>query len=187
VDEIPNSLLAAVRTLVDGFEGAGIPYALGGAIAYSTWGEPRATRDVDLNVWLPTEELVRAFIVLEAAGIKLDRATALAQATERGLFVVYLGDYRVDVFVPSVPFYDVARERRVRVAIGGKPAWVLSAETLAVFKMLFFRPKDLVDIARMIEILGASFDAAFVRRALIDMLGEGDERIASWDRICNPN
>ncbi len=62
-------------------------------------------------------------------------------------------------------------------------AWVHSAEVLAVFKMLFFRPKDLVDVERMLTVQGERFDRAFVRDALVDMLGE-DERISKWDELC---
>jgi len=79
-----GSLVDAIATLVDAFEQAGIPYALGGAVAYSAWGEPRATRDIDLNVWLSADRLPEAFAVLEAVGVTLDRAAAAREATERG-------------------------------------------------------------------------------------------------------
>ena len=52
-----------------------------------------------------------------------------------------------------------------------------------MFKMLFFRPKDLADVQRMLEVQATSFDREFVRRALAEML-EDDPRIAEWDAIC---
>jgi len=169
--------------LIDAFEGSGIPYALGGAIAYSAWAEPRATRDIDLNVWLPSERLDDGFVVLERTGVSLDRAVARAAAAERGLFVGRMGEYRVDVFTPSVPFYDEALRRRVRTRIARRDTWVLSAETLVVFKMLFYRPKDLADVGRLLAIQRGRLDLAFVRRWLVEMLGPEDERIATWDRL----
>lgn len=99
------------------------------------------------------------------------------------MFAGRAGATRVDVFVPSIPFYDTARGRRVRTTIGESATWVHSAEVLAVFKMLFFRPKDLLDVERMLVVRGGSFDRAFVRAALVDMLQE-DERIAKWDALC---
>lgn len=90
---------------------------------------------------------------------------------------------RVDVFVPSIPFYEEAARRRVRTRIGEGLAWVHSAEVLALFKMLFFCPKDLIDVERMLGVRGAAFDRAFVRDALVTMLGE-DERLPRWDAIC---
>jgi hypothetical protein len=183
VAEALASLVEVVADLVDALERAGLAYALGGAVAYSAWGEPRATRDVDLNLWLPPERLDAGLAVLEAAGVTIDRATVRQEAAERGMFVGRRGEYRVDVFVPSVPFYDEALRRRVRTRVAGRDTWVLSAETLAVFKMLFYRPKDLADVGRLLQIQRGRFDAGFVRRALVEMLGADDERIATWDRL----
>jgi hypothetical protein len=177
------SLVEAVAALIDALETAGVDYALGGAVAYSAWAEPRATRDVDVNVWIPLERLDTAFDVLARAGVLVDRAAARAEAEARGMFVGRRGEYRVDVFIPSVPFYEEARGRRVRTRVAGRDTWVLSAETLAVFKVLFFRPKDLADVGRLLEIQGGRFDHAFVRHWLVEMLGRDDERVLAWDRL----
>jgi hypothetical protein len=67
--------------------------------------------------------------------------------------------------------------------MAGRATWVHSAEVLAVFKMLFFRAKDLVDVERMLMVQGVAFDREFVRAALVDLLDE-DERIERWDEIC---
>jgi uncharacterized protein YjhX (UPF0386 family) len=178
-----GSLVAVVESLIDAFERAHIPYAFGGAIAYSAWAEPRATRDIDLNVWLDIEQFEPAFAVLEACGVAVDRATARSAAQERGMFIAYHGEYRIDVFVPSVPFYTEALRRRQRVRIAERDTWVLSPETLAVFKMLFYRPKDMADVGRLLDIQRQGLDADFVRRSLVDMLGDSEERIATWDRL----
>ena len=126
-----GSLVDVIAGLVDHLEASGFPYALGGAVAYSSWGEPRATRDVDLNLWVEATRLPEAFDVLASAGVTLDRTRALAEATERGLFVGWHGEYRIDVFVPSIPFYAEALSRRVRVRLAGRDTWVLSPEVLA--------------------------------------------------------
>jgi hypothetical protein len=177
------SLIGVVGELIDRLEAAGPPYAFGGAIAYSAWGEPRATRDVDLNLWVEPPALNDAFEVLAAAGVSLDVTRARAEAADRGLFIGWHGEYRIDVFVPSVPFYAEALARRVRVRLAGRDTWVLSPEVLAVFKMLFLRPKDLRDLERLLAVQGARFDRAFVRTSLVDMLGEDAEHVAAWDRL----
>lgn len=76
-----------------------------------------------------------------------------------------------------------AFDRRVRTRLAGRDTRVLSPESLAVFKMLFHRPKDVADVGRLLDIQGPRFDAAFVRRWLVAMLGPDDERIADWDRL----
>lgn len=177
------SLVDAIGQLVDGLEASGLPYALGGAVAYSAWGEPRATRDIDLNLWVEPAALGAAFDVLAAAGLTIDRPRAVADAADRGLFVGWHGEYRVGVFVPSIPFYAEALARRIRVRLAGRETWVLSPEVLAVFKMLFFRPKDLRDLERLLAVQGAGFDRGFVRRSLVGMLGEGAEHVVAWDAL----
>jgi hypothetical protein len=178
-----ESLVEVVTSLIDHLEAANIPYAFGGAIALSAWSEPRATTDVDLNLWVKDEELPAAVTILQQAGVSIELAEAQRGARERGMFAAPHGSYRVDVFVPSVPFYDEALKRRLRVTLAERETWVLSPESLAVFKMLFFRPKDLVDLARLIEVQRPPLDAAFVRGWLVDMVGADDARIAKWDEL----
>lgn len=62
-------------------------------------------------------------------------------------------------------------------------AWFLSAESVAVFKMLFFRSKDIADIERLIAVRRGQHDRAYVRRWLVAMMGEGDERVGRWDAL----
>ena len=178
-----DSVPAVVARLIEALEASGETYAFGGAIALAAWSEPRATADVDVVVWVPPDEIDRAIDAVCRANVVVDVETARHAAGERGLFVGRAGATRVDVFVPSIPFYDEAARRRVRTRLGERETWVHSAEVLAVFKMLFFRPKDLVDVERMLEVRGALFDRAFVRDALVDMLGD-DERIVKWDALC---
>lgn len=178
------SLVEAIASIVDHLEQAGVDYAIGGAVSYSAWAEPRATRDIDLNLWVNDEQLDWAIDVLAAAGVRVDRAAARRDAEDRGMFLGHHGEYRVDVFVPSVPFYADALRLRRRVRLAHRDTWVLSPETLAVFKMLFYRPKDLVDVRRLLEVQRGQMDRAFVRRALADMLGPDDERVRTWDDLC---
>ena len=77
----------------------------------------------------------------------------------------------------------IALPRRVRIFIGEYQTWVHSAETLAVFKMLFFRGKDLLDVEKLIATQGRLLDSAYVRRWLVDMMGEGDERVVALDQM----
>ncbi|MFZ5469885.1 MAG: hypothetical protein ACOZIN_10660 [Myxococcota bacterium] len=73
-----------VRAIADALDVAGIPYAVGGAIAYGYWGAARGTKDVDLNVFVPNDDIGQALSVLGAAGLKIDRGAAIESAKERG-------------------------------------------------------------------------------------------------------
>ena len=52
-----------------------------------------------------------------------------------------------------------------------------------MFKLLFFRTKDLLDVERLVAVGGAAFDRAYVRRSLVDIVGADDERLPRWDRL----
>ena len=92
------------------------------------------------------------------------------------------GFYRIDVFTPSIDFSWEAERTRVRHEIAGCSAWFLSAEAIAIFERLFFRTKDIGDIERLVAVR-PEIDHAYVRRQIVTMMGEGDERVAEWDRI----
>ena len=182
-DEPFNAAEVGLR-LAAALEAKGLPYALGGALAYGVWALPRATKDVDLNVFLAPPELDPALDALAAAGVGVDRDEARRKAEEEGLFVGWVGSCRIDVFTPSIPFSWEAMKTRVFIDAGPTRAWFLSAEALAFFKLMFFRGKDLVDLERLLGSQGKKLDAPYVRRWMVETMGEDDPRVKKWDELC---
>jgi hypothetical protein len=90
---------------------------------------------------------------------------------------------RVDVFLPSTPFYDEARARRREVLLGAHTIKIWDAETLAVFKMMFFRRRDLADIEQIVQSQEEKLDRDWVRRQLVEIYGPRDPRVAEWDEL----
>ena len=121
---------------------------------------------------------------LEGIGCVLDRGECLHRFRTGNVAIVRLDDIRVDLFVPSIPFY-VEAEKTVQIAsFGGNSVPVLSAEALAVFKLLFFRNKDRVDLRTLVERRLNQLDTGYVRAQVADMMGDEDERVRAWDEIC---
>jgi hypothetical protein len=60
---------------------------------------------------------------------------------------------------------------------------VLSPEDTAVFKMLFFRGKDLVDVERLLGLMRGALDRGYVRAAIVELVGEDDHRTRKWDEL----
>lgn len=174
---------AIALDLVVRLESAQIPCAIGDALALATWGAPRATTDVDLNAFVGPDDYERVLAVLEAGGCQLDRAKCLAQAKGGEVMVAHRDGYRVDVFVPSIPFDWISRDRVRRVGHDSGTVPFLSPEALAVYKLLFFRPKDLVDLANLVSAMRGTLDHAWVRAQMVDMLGEDSDRVVEWDKI----
>ena len=107
------------RLLADRLEAAHIPYAIGGALAYAYWGVARGTHDVDINLFLPPEQMAGTLDVLMAAGLVIDRTAALVSAEARGDARGFVGDVPVDLFVDSIPLHEEAARRVVTVSLFG--------------------------------------------------------------------
>lgn len=181
-DDSPRDAVEAALRIAAEFDAVGIPYAIGGALAYGFWAVPRATVDVDVNVFVEPPALDETLAALTRAGVRVDRSTAATLAARDGMFVGRFGGYRIDVFTPSIPFSREAERTRVRLTLAGQEVWFLSAEAIAVFKLLFFRGKDLVDLERLVATC-RTLDIARVRFHIVEMMGADDERVARWDEL----
>jgi hypothetical protein len=173
----------AGRAIADALRAANLPHALGGALALGVAGVPRGTKDVDVNVFVGLDEVPRVISTLASLGIVLDAPAALRRAERDGMFVGTWDGMRIDVFVPSIPFSFEANRTAIEIEVDGWRGRFLSAEAIAVFKLLFFRGKDLVDLERLIGVRGDRLDVTYVRRWIVEMMGEDDARVARWDDL----
>jgi len=178
----PNAAIVA-RQLAAQLESRGQEYALGGAIALGYWGLPRGTVDVDLTIYLPPEQPSQCIRLLQDIGCKFSLAEAAESLREHGFCRATFAAVRLDVFLPIVPFYQAARGRRRRVQLADQPVMVWDAESLAVFKMMFFRRKDLADVEQILRTQGTQFDRLWVREQLAGMYGVRDPRLSEWDNL----
>ena len=179
----PTDAFEAGIRIATALESHGVSYALGGALAYGQYGIPRATNDVDVNVFVDPASLQPVVAALRSLGIQVDEQTARREADAEGLFIVHLDGLRIDVFTPSIDFSWEAERTRVWHVVEGTGVWFLSAEALCVFKLLFFRGKDVVDLERLVAVRREAVDREYVRSKLVEMMGSDDPRVATWDRL----
>lgn len=181
---IDRSAADAARAIADLLERRGYEYAIGGALALGVAGVPRGTIDVDINVFIAQSDVESLARTLTELGIEIDIEAAVARSERDGMFVGVWDGMRIDVFVPSIPFSHEAEAHRIRVtAKDGWTGFFLSAEAVSVFKLLFFRGKDVVDLERLVAVRGEDLDSAYVRRWVVEMMGEDDVRVTRWDEI----
>jgi hypothetical protein len=186
---MPEKLATAAeiaRELADTLENAGLAYAVGGAIALGYYAPPRATVDVDLNVFVPPRlGLGTVLDVLGRAGFVPDEPLEeLERRAERdGQFRGHIRGLRVDVFVPAFDYYAELESRRRPVVLGERPMWILSPEDLVILKMIFYRRKDLADVEALLRDQGDRLDRALVRTKLSELVGADDERVRELDVI----
>lgn len=177
----PDALSLAVE-LGQLLERAGLPYAIGGALALGVHGVSRSTQDVDVNVFAKAEELETLLTLLRENGVQVDEAKARTAGVTEGVFFSWAGPTRIDVFLPSIDLSWEALRTRVSIVVQGHPTWFLSPELLCCFKLLFFRPKDLLDLERLVQ-SSATLDRTRVRELMVETMGEDDERVRSWDAL----
>ena len=60
---------------------------------------------------------------------------------------------------------------------------VWSPEVLAVFKMMFFREKDLGDVRSILQVQGDRLNRIWVRDRLVEIFGPRDPRVPAWDEL----
>lgn len=155
------------------------PHAFGGALALAYYAEPRATIDIDVNVFVPASRFDEVAAPLRALGVTVDDPAVADLVTSDGQVRVLWDATPLDLFFSYDPFHDAAAKavRIVPFADGSIP--ILAPEHLVVCKAVFNRGKDWVDIESMLE-LDQSLDAAEVLRWVGRIAGDEDPR---YERI----
>lgn len=139
------------------FEALGIEYALGGSVASSMQGEPRATNDIDSAVRL-REDQVAPLIASLGPDFAVDDV-ALRDAVRAGGSdnIFFLPDaMKVDLYVRGgTPFDDSELARRQRLAIRlGDELFVATPEDNVLRKLLWFRKGGETSDRQWRDILG---------------------------------
>jgi hypothetical protein len=171
---LPQRLLA----IHSGLDALRIPHAFGGAIALAYWTrEPRGTRDLDVNIFIPPEECEAALAALpdgvaygeiDVKAIKRDGQRRLAW-----------DDTPLDLFFSSLPIHHEAERNQRQVPFEGEEIPILGALALGVFKVMFDRTRDWADIESMLE--AGTLDVDALREQVAELAGDGDPRLARLD------
>jgi hypothetical protein len=152
-----------------------VPHAFGGAIALGFHiGEPRATRDVDLNVFVPAKSAESTFTVLPSEFTWTERD--VAEVIEKGQVRLFWDDTPVDLFFATHAFHEYAAEHAETAPLAGMSIPILGANELAIFKAFFDRTRDWADIEAMVD--SGSLDLHVVIGWMVDLVGGDDHRVA---------
>jgi hypothetical protein len=181
----PLRLLLRVASLLEQLD---IPYLVGGSMASSILGEPRATVDVDVAVRLPTDR-VEALVEALGADFYVDRGAALDAVRRRASFNAIHQEtaLKVDFFVLGDTSFDreqLARRRASPVLdAGDRTVFVSSAEDLVLRKLEWYRAGNGVsdrqwrDVLGVLKVQAGRLELAYLRRwAAVLGLGELLER-----------
>lgn len=156
-----------------------VPHAFGGAIALAYYAEPRATIDIDLNLFVHAREFARVREILSALGATADEPSAAAAVARDGQVRVMWDSTPLDLFFAYDAFHEAAAAGVNTVPFAQSQITILAVEHLIVCKVIFDRPKDWVDIDAIVA-SGTSVDSAEVFRWIGRIATDTDPR---YDRI----
>jgi hypothetical protein len=142
---------------------AEIPHAFGGALALAYYADPRATVDIDINVFVPPTRFADVAGPLRHLGANVDDPEVEAIVKRDGQVRVMWDETPIDLFFSYDDFHHAAGAARRTVPFGDKTIPIMSAEHLLVCKAIFNRPKDWVDCQAMLS-AGTEVDGAEVLR-----------------------
>ena len=170
---LPERIVAIERAL------ARVPHAFGGAIALAYYAEPRATIDIDLNVFVHADRFDDVATALGGLGVTVDDPQAAAAVARDGQARVMWERTPVDLFFAYDRFHDAAAVARRAVPFAETSIQILAPEHLVVCKVVFNRPRDWVDVDAMLG-TDVVLDSAEILRWVGRIAGDDDPR---YERI----
>lgn len=179
-----TSFAEKIEGLVRALEAGGVEYALGGALAlaYCT-PEPRATGDIDVNVFMAPTEADTVFAAMPD-GVAI-RSEDRERVARDGQVRLWWGETAIDLFFAYHDFHGEAGERVRDVPFGEIEVRVLDCTDLAIFKAAFGRSRDWVDIEAMAD--AGMIDAGRALHWTAHLLGADSEGYGELARALVPS
>lgn len=191
---VAADVVAALRPVVSALDRLGVAYEIGGSIASSVHGMPRATMDVDLVADLHREQVDDPLAAIGPDFYSSREVTLDALRDHRAFNLIHRPTMiKVDVFPVGDRRYDrIALERGEEVLLADEPelrARVATPEDVVLRKLEWSRHGDSVsevqwrDVLGILQVQGNSLDLDYLRRwaAEIDVLDLLEQAIGDRD------
>ncbi len=170
-----------VKLVLAALEAADVPYMIGGAVAAWAWGEPRATRDLDVVIQVPIElvnrlsEELTARDMLVPAEIILNHL--LDDRADIPINAIHIhSGYKADIYLlrEGDTLRKEAFQRRKLVDLGPVlgNVYLHSPEDLIVYKLWYYslsqQTKHLRDISSIVVTLRDELEYDYIRRWAVE-------------------
>jgi hypothetical protein len=171
-----SDLLDALGPVVDAFEQLRVPYYVGGSLASSAHGVPRASIDADVIADLGPEQIAPLASALREAYYLSEERIRTAVEARRSFNLIHLATmFKVDVFVAKGRPFDRQAFARVRREVledspGARQFFVASPEDTILAKLEWFRAggeaseRQWADVVGVLKTGGGALDRAYLGR-----------------------
>lgn len=141
---------------------AGVPYALVGGFAVSTWGQPRATSDVDALIVLQESAIGPFAAALKKEGLTVSVADLQDVLREGGHVTIFdpESSFHVDAKVTHAASEREQVEQAAEVPFHGAKLRFARAEDTIAYKLLYGTPQDIQDAATILARQEGKLDEA---------------------------
>ncbi len=163
-----NPLDEAVLEVCQFLEQHRVRYGLMGGYALQRWGEPRATRDIDIEIVIEESEKATVFEhLLSRFQPRIQNALEFAMR-HRVLLLYASNGIPVDISLAPPGYGELVAQRlqKIQVMPDYPPVFVISAEDLVIHKCIANRPVDRQDIQSILIRQGARLDIEYIRDCL---------------------
>ncbi len=171
-----SDILSALLPLAEAFERLDVPYRLGGSLASSVHGMPRATLDIDIVADL-REETIRPLLEILGNKYYADEESLLEAAKKMSFFnLVHLPTMiKIDIFLPGDDAFQkeaLSRRRREPLEKTESPRKfpVATPEDVVLQKLLWFRKggstseRQWTDVLGVLKIQAGILDTEYMAR-----------------------
>ncbi len=152
-------IIEVLQKVVKIFEELGILYQVGGSLASSAFGVPRATLDVDIVADIKPEQVIKVSDLLKEE-FYVDPEMIFEAIQQQSSFnLVHLETlFKVDVFpLKSRPFDRQAFSRRVEKIVSEDPSQALffaTPEDIILYKLEWYRAGEEISDRQWSDVLG---------------------------------
>jgi hypothetical protein len=164
-----------------------VPYMVIGGMANIIWGEPRATLDIDVTVWVPQPQLP-SFVsrVRESYTVLVEDALSFVGRT-RVLPLETNSGVRIDMVFGLLPFEEDAIRRARRVPIAGTHVRFCTPEDLLLMKIISDRERDVSDARALVLRRWRELDVDYLEPRITELSRllereDIEQRWSAWKR-----
>jgi hypothetical protein len=173
-----DELAEAIKVVTNAFAAGAIRWAVGGSLASTAYGEPRATNDVDIVAVLSATAATK-FIAELGPDFYADADMAQEAVRRRSSFNIVdnRSVLKIDIFVPgpgALGEGQLTRARELKIFPNAPAIPFLSAEDIVLQKLRWYKLGNEVsdrqwrDVLSVLRTVGSAMDLSYVRAVASD-------------------